>query len=270
MSSPFQRAFSAKSPLGNHKKIQRKIDMLRNKPGKAEKKGLSSESGGGIDYEAIAKLESQLPAAKASHNQSRTEEGDARVRADEDAAQGSAAEMRSPLKKNSPLNGSYASPAGEPYVSHVAGIQGAVAAVQGALNSYMNESDANKAKRLQSRVDSRNKRFGSGNSELRHPDGTPKPTQDAFLEEVGVDSFDKLSKNQEKEYNNKVKAWEDKAKYMMKGTDGDDKWIVDPTMNKTVELAKRADAHQDAANASATKDAEIKKLEEQIELLKGK
>ena len=102
MSSPFQKAFSAKSPLGNHKKIQRKIDMLRNKPGKAEKKGLSSESGGGIDYEAIAKLESQLPAAKASHNQSRTEEGDAQVRADEDAAQGSAAEMRSPLKKNSP------------------------------------------------------------------------------------------------------------------------------------------------------------------------
>jgi hypothetical protein len=117
--------------------------MLRNKPERAEKKGLSSESGGGIDYEAIAKLESQLPAAKASHNQSRTEEGDAQVRADEDAAQGSAAEMRSPL------HGSYASPAGEPYVSHVAGIQGAVAAVQGALNSYMNESDANKAKRLQ-------------------------------------------------------------------------------------------------------------------------
>ena len=86
MSSPFQKAFSAKSPLGNHRKIQRKIDMLRNKPERAEKKGLSSESGGGIDYEAIAKLESQLPAAKASHNQSRTEEGDAQVRADEDAA----------------------------------------------------------------------------------------------------------------------------------------------------------------------------------------
>ena len=265
MSSPFQRAFSAKSPLGNHKKIQRKIDMLRNKPERAEKKGLSSESGGGIDYEAIAKLESQLPAAKASHNQSRTEEGDARVRADEDAAQGSAAEMRSPLKKNSPLNGSYASPAGEPYVSHVGGIQGAVAAVQGALNSYMNESDANKAKRLQSRVDSRNKRFDPSKygSELRHPDGTPKPEKPP--------NFDKLSVKKVEEYNNKVKAWEDEAQYMMKGKDGDDKWILDPTIGKTQELAKRADAYQDAANASADseKDAEIKKLQEQIELLKG-
>ena len=238
--------------------------MLRNKPERAEKKGLSSESGGGIDYEAIAKLESQLPAAKASHNQSRTEEGDARVRADEDAAQGSAAEMRSPLKKNSPLNGSYASPAGEPYVSHVGGIQGAVAAVQGALNSYMNESDANKAKRLQSRVDSRNERFGAGDSELRHPDGTPKPEKPA--------DFDTMSAKKVEEYNNKVKAWEDKAQYMMPGKDGDDNWILDPTMNKTVELQKRATAHQDAANVSASseKDAEIKKLQEQIELLKGK
>jgi len=264
MSSPFQKAFSAKSPLGNHKKIQRKIDMLRNKPGKAEKKGLSSESGGGIDYEAIAKLESQLPAAKASHNQSRTEEGDARVRADEDAAQGSAAEMRSPLKKNSPLNGSYASPAGEPYVSHVAGIQGAVAAVQGALNSYMNESDANKAKRLQGRVDRRNERFGTGDSELRHPDGTPKPEKPA--------DFDTMSETKKEEYNNKVKAWEDKAQYMMPGKDGEDKWILDPTISKTQELQKRATAHQDAANASASseKDAQIKKLQEQIELLKGK
>ena len=258
MSSPFQKAFSAKSPLGNHRKIQRKIDMLRNKPERAEKKGLSSESGGGIDYEAIAKLESQLPAAKASHNQSRTEEGDAQVRADEDAAQGSAAEMRSPL------HGSYASPAGEPYVSHVAGIQGAVAAVQGALNSYMNESDANKAKRLQRRVDRRNERFGTGNSELRHPDGTPKPEKPA--------DFDKLSDTKQKAYNDSLEAWNNKAQYMIPGKDGDDKWILDPTMNKTAELQKRATAHSDAAAATANseKDAEIKKLQEQIELLKGK
>jgi len=265
MSSPFQKAFSAKSPLGNHKKIQRKIDMLRNKPGKAEKKGLSSESGGGIDYEAIAKLESQLPEAKASHNQSRTEEGDARVRADEDAAQGSAAEMRSPLKKNSPLNGSYASPAGEPYVSHVAGIQGAVAAVQGALDSYMNESDANKAKRLQGRVNRRNAsgRGGEG-SELRHPDGTPKPEKPSNWED--------LSNTEQDEWNDKLKKWNDDAKYMMKGKDDDDEWIEDPYHKKTSELQSRAYAHQDAADASASseKDAEIKKLLEQIELLKGK
>tara|TARA_R100001163_G_scaffold64161_3_gene57749 strand:- start:21 stop:701 length:681 start_codon:yes stop_codon:yes gene_type:complete len=179
MSSPFQKAFSAKSPLGNHKKIQRKIDMLRKNPEKAERKGLSSESGGGIDYEAIAKLESQLAEAKASHNQTRTEEGDAKVREDEDAAQGSAAEMRSPLKKNSPLEGSYASPSGAPYVSHVGMIQNAVGAVQNALNSYMEESDENKAKRLQARVDNRKKRFDHETDE----EGNIMGTDTSFINE---------------------------------------------------------------------------------------
>ena len=128
----------------------------------------------------------------------------------------------------------------------------------------MNESDANKAKRLQGRVDRRNERFGTGNSELRHPDGTPKPEKPA--------DFDKLSDTKKKAYNDKLEAWNNKAQYMIPGKDGDDKWIVDPTMNKTAELQKRATAHQDAATASANseKDAEIKKLQEQIELLKGK
>ena len=160
MSSPFQRAFSSRSPLNKHKKIQKKINMLRNNPAKAERKGLSAEGQGGIDYEAIAKLESQLAEAKQAHTTQRTEEGDEQVRADEDAAQGSAAEMRSPLKKNSPLKGSYESPAGAPYVSHTSYIQQAVGDVQNAINTMMNESDANKAERLQGRVDRRMKRLG--------------------------------------------------------------------------------------------------------------
>jgi len=209
MSSPFQKAFSAKSPLGNHRKIQRKIDMLRNNPEKAERKGLSSESGGGIDYEAISKLESQLAEAKASHNQSRTEEGDARVREDEDAAQGSAAEMRSPLKKKSPLEGSYASPAGEPYVSHVGMIQGAVAAVQGALNSYMNESDENKAKRLQGRVNRRKKRFDHETDDEGNIMGTDtsfinEKTQE--LQDRAEQHLDAANTSKSNEQLNKLKA----------------------------------------------------------------
>jgi len=209
MSSPFQKAFSAKSPLGNHRKIQRKIDMLRNNPEKAERKGLSSESGGGIDYEAISKLESQLAEAKASHNQSRTEEGDEQVRADEDAAQGSAAEMRSPLKKNSPLEGSYASPAGEPYVSHVGMIQGAVAAVQGALNSYMNESDENKAKRLQGRVNRRKKRFDHETDDEGNIMGTDtsfinEKTQE--LQDRAEQHLDAANTSKSNEQLNKLKA----------------------------------------------------------------
>jgi len=97
MSSPFQKSFNSKSPLKGHKKIQRQINILRNNPKKAERKGLSSESGGGIDYEAISRLEAQLAEAKAAHSDTRTEEGDSQVREDEDAARNSAAEMSSPL-----------------------------------------------------------------------------------------------------------------------------------------------------------------------------
>lgn len=97
MSSPFQKSFNRKSPLKDHKKIQRQINILRNKPRKAERKGLSSEGQGGIDYEAIARLEAQLAEAKAAHSNTRTEEGDSQVREDEDAARNSAAEMSSPL-----------------------------------------------------------------------------------------------------------------------------------------------------------------------------
>ena len=260
MSSPFQKAFSAKSPLGNHKKIQRKIDILRNKPGKAEKKGLSSESGGGVDYEAIEKLKAQLPEARASHNTSRTEEGDMQVRADEDAAQGSAVEMRSPLKKNSPLKGTYESPTGAPYVSHISSIQNAVGAVQGAIDSMMNESDENKAKRLQGRVDSRTKR-------LAHEDSIQKYTNEKGEEKVLKESdfYDNVKTASDEQ---KEKYAEAKSKSLYYDKDG----VLMDHMNKTVDLQNRATAHQDAANVSASseKDAQIKKLQEQIELLKGK
>ena len=92
MSSPFQRAFSSKSPLNEHKKIQRQLKILKKNPRKAERMGLSSEGQGGTDYEAIEQLEAQLAAAEAAHNKPRTEEEDAQVREDEDAAQGAGAE----------------------------------------------------------------------------------------------------------------------------------------------------------------------------------
>ena len=73
MSSPFQRAFSSKSPLNEHKKIQRQLKILKKNPRKAERMGLSSEGQGGTDYEAIEQLEAQLAAAEAAHNKPRTE-----------------------------------------------------------------------------------------------------------------------------------------------------------------------------------------------------
>lgn len=91
MNSPFQQAFSAKSPLRKHKGLQRKLK-------KAEAGKIGAEGQGGIDYELVADLERQIKDAKTAHNTNkRTEEGDAQVVEDEASAQSSAIEMKSPL-----------------------------------------------------------------------------------------------------------------------------------------------------------------------------
>jgi hypothetical protein len=66
---------------------------------------------------------------------------------------------------NSPLN-SYASGGrGEIYVSSVGAIQQAVSAVQGAINSYTNETAEHKADRLAARVESRSNRLSHKDAE---------------------------------------------------------------------------------------------------------
>ena len=65
----------------------------------------------------------------------------------------------------SPLN-SYASGGrGEIYVSSVGAIQQAVSAVQGAINSYTNETAEHKSDRLAARVDSRKNRLSHEDEE---------------------------------------------------------------------------------------------------------
>ena len=61
MGSPFQRAFSGKSPLNKHGKLQRKLD-------KVNKGKMGSEGQGGIDYELKSQLQGQIKAAKAAHS----------------------------------------------------------------------------------------------------------------------------------------------------------------------------------------------------------
>ena len=253
MSSPFQRAFSSKSPLNEHKKIQRQINMLRNNPGKAERKGLSSEGQGGIDYEKISQLEAKLPAAKEAHNKNRTEEESAQVREDEDAAQGSAAEMRSPL------NGSYTSPAGEPYVSHVGMIQQAAGAVQGALDSYMNESEANKAKRLSARAQGRMNRLDHSGVQKYEKDGK-------LVELKESDFYDDINTATDEQKKAFADAKENASYY------NQDNVNIDHIMDKTADIQNRAiTAGQNAtAQATAEKDAEIEELKKKIELLKTK
>tara|TARA_R100001015_G_C4588304_1_gene144046 strand:+ start:444 stop:1058 length:615 start_codon:yes stop_codon:yes gene_type:complete len=86
MSSPFNKSFNSKSPLKGHRKIQRQINRAKR-----------NWDGPGDFYEEHASLYEAKTRAEAAHSNARTEESDATIREDEDAARNSAAEMSSPL-----------------------------------------------------------------------------------------------------------------------------------------------------------------------------
>jgi hypothetical protein len=93
MNSPFQKRFMSKSPLRSHGRRLKKLDK---KIAKAD----TYDKGGDKDYDYLADLQRQRKDLVASHTDTstkRTEEEDVQVREDEDAAQGSAVEMQSPL-----------------------------------------------------------------------------------------------------------------------------------------------------------------------------
>jgi len=83
----------SKSPLRSHGRRLKKLDK---KIAKAD----TYDKGGDKDYDYLADLQRQRKDLVASHTDTstkRTEEEDVQVREDEDAAQGSAVEMQSPL-----------------------------------------------------------------------------------------------------------------------------------------------------------------------------
>jgi len=84
----------SKSPLRSHKRKLKKLDKKISKANKYD------PHTGDKDYDYIADLQRQRKDLVASHTDTstkRTEEEDVQVREDEDAAQGSAVEMQSPL-----------------------------------------------------------------------------------------------------------------------------------------------------------------------------
>ena len=94
MNSPFQNSFMSKSPLRSHERKLKKLDKKINKANKYD------PHTGDKDYDLLADLQRQRKDLVASHTDTstkRTEEEDVQVREDEDAAQGSAVEMQSPL-----------------------------------------------------------------------------------------------------------------------------------------------------------------------------
>ena len=94
MASPFQNKFMAKSPLRSHERKLKKLDK------KIEKANKYDSHTGEKPYDLLADLQRQKKDLVESHtdtNTKRTEEEDVQVREDEDAAKGSAIEMKSPL-----------------------------------------------------------------------------------------------------------------------------------------------------------------------------
>jgi len=131
MSSPFQKAFSSKNPLNQKKKDQTFTMSELNEMSKKQ--------------DSLSKKQAlKLPQREGLGNPDYEMDEEQRFAGDDGYE-----DNGSSLKKKSPLNGSYYSPAGEPYVSHVGMIQNAVGAVQGALDSYY--SDETRANRLESR-----------------------------------------------------------------------------------------------------------------------
>jgi len=65
MSSPFQKSFSAKSPLAKHD--PKALEALQARLAKVKKGEEGAEGQGGVDYELQAKIEDQIKEAKGNH-----------------------------------------------------------------------------------------------------------------------------------------------------------------------------------------------------------
>ena len=146
------------TPLHKHGKLEKQLEILKNDPELAVKKGLSTEGQGGKDYEAIAALEKKIKKAKEDHknkSDERPEEDRSQAREDEDAARGAAAEM-APLKKNdNPIEmGGYvggADVAGGNYISTAGAYQNMFNQITDATNkavSGMQDKEKNEKARL--------------------------------------------------------------------------------------------------------------------------
>ena len=249
MSSPFQKAFSSKNPLNQKKKDQTFTMSELNEMSKKQ--------------DSLSKKQAlKLPQREGLGNPDYEMDEEQRFAGDDGYE-----DNGSSLKKKSPLNGSYYSPAGEPYVSHVGMIQNAVGAVQGALDSYY--SDETTANRLESRSKKMDDKYYLGNIKPT-VDGKEiadlKSEEDFYKENYPEVDTGEESPEQKAEYEKYVETHNqnlEKAKYINeKGVDQTE------LVNKKYDLLNRAKSARGKVNAKNA--AEIKALQDQIEILKNK
>lgn len=210
----FRDGFMMKSPLPAHSKLEKKLEILKNDPELAVKKGLSTEGQGGKDYEAIAALEKKIKEAKAKHSSERRESDSAQVREDEDAARGSAVEMHTPLHNYGGYRGG--ADVGQ-YVSTADLYQNMFDKVESATKDFIagqeNPDYERKSKRQARRVDRRDKR--SKKMAKRGKDTTKFDEKTNFISTKSTTNQAFADKQKESAYDNlaNLMSDEDKKKY---------------------------------------------------------
>ena len=260
MSSPFQKAFSSKNPLNQKKKDQTFTMSELNEMSKKQ--------------DSLSKKQAlKLPQREGLGNPDYEMDEEQRFAGDDGYE-----DNGSSLKKKSPLNGSYYSPAGEPYVSHVGMIQNAVGAVQGALDSYY--SDETRANRLESRSKKMDNKYSLGDLQAYDAEGKIGDVQseEDYYKELNT-TVDKATDAQKEAYKNAVEKHNERLQNASYGdytgdTGKEDFQPIDQShlVDKKYNLLKKAGEARGRVNAKLTaeKDAEIKALEDQIKILKNK
>ena len=248
MSSPFQKAFSSKNPLNQKKKDQTFTMSELNEMSKKQ--------------DSLSKKQAlKLPQREGLGNPDYEMDEEQRFAGDDGYE-----DNGSSLKKKSPLNGSYYSPAGEPYVSHVGMIQNAVGAVQGALDSYY--SDETRANRLESRSKKMDEKYSLGDLQAYDAEGKIGDVQseEDYYKELNT-TVDKATDAQKEAYKNAAEKHKNQ-KRTYENQEGVDMTHI---VSKSAELKNKAIKARGKVNAKLTaeKDAEIKKLQDQIKLLKN-
>ena len=248
MSSPFQKAFSSKNPLNQKKKDQTFTMSELNEMSKKQ--------------DSLSKKQAlKLPQREGLGNPDYEMDEEQRFAGDDGYEDNGYS-----LKKKSPLNGSYYSPAGEPYVSHVGMIQNAVGAVQGALDSYY--SDETRANRLESRSKKMDEKYSLGDLQAYDAEGKIGDVQseEDYYKELNT-TVDKATDAQKEAYKNAAEKHKNQ-KRTYENQEGVDMTHI---VSKSAELKNKAIKARGKVNAKLTaeKDAEIKKLQDQIKLLKN-
>jgi len=206
MSSPFQKAFMDKSPVSKHKDVAKLLRQAKR------------ENGQDRDYERIADLETELANSKKAHKNNSSKDQINLPSTEED--QQSTINMNYEEKKTdvSPL-GNYANPRGEQYISNQPAMQQLQNDLQFLGDSIANESSANKAARLQGRVDRREKRT-TKEGKLR---GDERATFDADGKRTSGKTFDIQQRAIEA-----GKSAISQAKAKAEANDNFNKWLNDP------------------------------------------